>query len=218
MYIKKIYYLHNCWPFKPCNPFRIRYIPLSSLKSDFYARSSLNLVNSDICDFEEKRFGGEGTASGRVLPMSGGATKLVLQTLDGLAKVLGRADQRPEAHQTGARGEEAAYFYLREQGYTIVARNYRSPRRKGELDLVGWTKDSAGDILSFIEVKTRSARGIATAEQSVDFDKQRELRAMAADYLRKLKQQPRYRFDVVSVYSGSGTADITLFKDAFPLA
>lgn len=148
--------------------------------------------------------------------MSGIATRLVVKALDGAARLIGRSADRPASHQVGAQGEEAAYFYLRQNGYTIVARNYRSPRRKGEIDLVGWARDSAGEVLCFIEVKTRSSRGIATAEQSVDFDKQRELRAMAADYLRKLKQQPRYRFDVVSIYFEPGKpADITLFKDAF---
>lgn len=153
--------------------------------------------------------------------MSGLGTKLALRTLDSVAKIFARKDPRPGAHQTGALGEEAAYFFLRKNGYTIVARNYRSPRRRGEIDLIGWTKDSGGDVLCFIEVKTRSARDFQPAETAVDLDKQRELRAMAADYLRKLSSKaprPRYRFDVVSVYLGSGAADITLFKDAFPLA
>jgi putative endonuclease len=45
------------------------------------------------------------------------------------------------AHQrTGRRGEEDAYFYLRRRGYTIIARNYRSPHHRGELDLVGWER------------------------------------------------------------------------------
>jgi putative endonuclease len=153
--------------------------------------------------------------------MSGLGTKLALRTLDSVAKIFGRKDPRPEAHQTGAHGEEAAYFYVRQQGYTIVARNYRSPRRRGEIDLIGWTKDSGGDVLCFIEVKTQTSQSFKRAEAEVDLDKQRELRAMAADYLRKLSSkapQPRYRFDVVSVYLGSGAEDITLFKDAFPLA
>jgi putative endonuclease len=136
--------------------------------------------------------------------------------LDSAARALGRAAERPAAHEVGVRGEEAAYFYLRERGYTVVARNYRSPRRKGEVDLIGWAKDPAGDVLCFVEVKTRSSKGIKPAEQYVDFDKQRELRSMAADYLRKLKQRPRYRFDVVSIYFEPGKpADIALFQDAF---
>jgi putative endonuclease len=47
------------------------------------------------------------------------------------------------AHQrTGRRGEGDAYFYLRRRNYTIIARNYRSPHNRGELDLVGWDRTS----------------------------------------------------------------------------
>jgi len=41
-------------------------------------------------------------------------------------------------------GEEEAYFYLRKLGYVMVARNYRSARRQGEIDLIGW--ESADEI------------------------------------------------------------------------
>ncbi|MCU1296428.1 MAG: hypothetical protein JWO91_706 [Acidobacteriaceae bacterium] len=34
-------------------------------------------------------------------------------------------------------GEEDAYFYLRRQGYLMVARNFRSSLRRGEIDLIG---------------------------------------------------------------------------------
>jgi hypothetical protein len=33
--------------------------------------------------------------------------------------------------RTGQRGEEDAYFYLRKLGYVMVARNFRSPNRRG---------------------------------------------------------------------------------------
>lgn len=154
--------------------------------------------------------------------MKGTATKLALNVLDGAARVLGRASKRDAKHDVGVRGEEAAYFYLREQGYTVVARNYRSPRRKGEIDLIAWAKDAAGEVLCFVEVKTRSERGIKPAEQYVDYEKQRELRAMAAEYMRKLsskKAPPRYRFDIVSIYFDvAKRPDVTLFRDAFPIS
>ena len=57
---------------------------------------------------------------------------------------------------TGRRGEEEAYFHLRQLGYVMVARNYRSARSRSELDLVAW--DDA--TLCFIEVKTRTTRAI----------------------------------------------------------
>lgn len=105
-----------------------------------------------------------------------------------------------------------AYVHLRRQGYTMVARNWRAPGRRGELDLVGWD----GDTLCFVEVKTRTSHQVATAEAAVDRDKKRELLGMSALYLRRLRPRPSYRFDVVSVYLIPGEApQIELFKDAF---
>ena len=71
---------------------------------------------------------------------------------------------------TGRRGEEAAYFYLRRLGYMMVARNFRTPRRRGEIDLIGWHKD----ILCFVEVKTRTTHEVKPAEAAVDRDKRRD--------------------------------------------
>ncbi|MGZ4871935.1 MAG: YraN family protein, partial [Candidatus Angelobacter sp.] len=69
--------------------------------------------------------------------MSGTLTRLTLRALDSVARLLPRKDSTPQHLHTGRRGEEAAYFYLREQGYVIIARNYRGPRSRSELDLVG---------------------------------------------------------------------------------
>ena len=49
-------------------------------------------------------------------------------------------------------GEMEAYFYLRSLGYRIVAKNYRSARDHGEIDLIGWDEG----VLCFVEVKTHS--------------------------------------------------------------
>ena len=96
----------------------------------------------------------------------------------------------------------------------MVARNWRSPHHKGELDLIGWE----GDVLCFIEVKTRSRSDFIPAEAAVDHEKQRALAAIARDYLRRLPSQPPTRFDVVSVYCENKSTDITLFKGAFSLS
>lgn len=104
-------------------------------------------------------------------------------------------------HRTGRRGEEAAYFYLRRRGYVIVARNFRTPRHHGEIDLIGWDKD----VLCFIEVKTRTTRDVKPAQAAVDREKRRAIRRVARDYLRSLPEQkfpqaPPWRFDLVTVY------------------
>jgi len=149
-------------------------------------------------------------------------TKYALAALDSASVLIGRdnPEQLPEHILTGRAGEEAAYFYLRQRGYVIVARNFRSPRSKGEIDLVGWD----GDVLCFIEVKTRSTREIKPAEAAVDDKKKSELRDVARHFLRKLTaarkaDAPTARGDIVSVYCESeGThPQITLFKNAFAL-
>jgi putative endonuclease len=145
---------------------------------------------------------------------SGKVTRFVIRVLDRAARHLPPKDSIPAHLRTGRRGEEEAFFYLRQLGYVIIARNYRSPRCRSELDLVGWD----GQMLCFIEVKTRTTRDIQPAEVAVDPEKQRDLSRVAREFLLKLKTDPSFRFDIVSVYfeSGKDTA-IELFRDAFPL-
>ena len=118
--------------------------------------------------------------------------------------------------RTGRRGEEDAYFYLRRLGYVMVARNFRAPNRRGEIDLIGWQQDT----LCFVEVKTRTTRDVKPAEAAVDRDKRRELFAVAREYLRHLPPSCQWRFDVVSVYydQQSGQPQIELFRNISPLA
>ncbi len=138
-------------------------------------------------------------------------TRLTLRALDSVARIF-PARQTPDHLLTGRRGEEEAYFHLRQLGYVMVARNYRSPRSRSELDLVGWDRDT----LCFIEVKTRTTRAVRPAEAAVDPEKQRDLNSVAREFLRKVKGDPPYRFDIVSVYLEPGAEpDITLFRDAF---
>lgn len=139
-------------------------------------------------------------------------TQAVVRALDNAARVLGRGDARAPHLATGTRGEEAAYFHLRKLGYTIVARNWRSPKRRGEIDLIGWHDE----VLCFVEVKTRTSRGMVPAEAAVDIEKQDDLRKVAKEYLVRAKDVASHRFDVVSVYFEDGkAAEITVIRDAF---
>ena len=145
--------------------------------------------------------------------MSGRLTRAAVRALDRLLP----ASKKAEHLQTGAKGEEEAYFYLRRLGYVMVARNWRSPRRRGELDLVGWD----GDTLCFVEVKTRTTMDVKPAEAAVDADKRRDLSAVAREFLRRFPQRPPLRFDIISIYYFDGSAErpqVTLFKDCFPLS
>jgi putative endonuclease len=151
--------------------------------------------------------------------MKGRLTKLALRAADAVLRsrsAKGDPAEEPAHLARGREGEEAAYFYLREQGYVIVARNFRSQRCRGEIDLIGWD----GDVLCFIEVKTRTGHTLVPAELAVDGPKRGMLRAAARDYLHRMKTAPAVRFDVISLYFHRQTAlpEITLFKNAFPMA
>ncbi|MCW5550108.1 MAG: YraN family protein [Opitutaceae bacterium] len=103
--------------------------------------------------------------------------------------------RRPDA---GTRGEALAADFLRgERGFTVVARNWRNPRdRRDEIDLV--CRD--GDILVFVEVKTRSADALVPGVYAVNRRKRRVLLRACTAYLRQLRPAPRtFRFDVVEV-------------------
>lgn len=121
--------------------------------------------------------------------------------------------RRPAHLELGRRGEEAAYFYLRRRGYTVVARGWRNAKVRGDLDLVAWEDDT----LCFIEVKTRTSRNVATAESAVDDDKTRVLRRIARQYLHALPVAPgQVRFDVLSIYfEAQKPADYQHFRGAF---
>jgi putative endonuclease len=99
----------------------------------------------------------------------------------------------------GRAGEQLALEHLERLGYALVARNHRT--RHGELDLV--VHDPAGGTLVFVEVKARRAswRG-AEPWEALHASKRRQVRAMAAAYLREAEDRPRVssvRFDAVGV-------------------
>jgi putative endonuclease len=143
-------------------------------------------------------------------------TQATVQLLDRLAAATLSPDGKPEHQRTGRRGEEEAYFFLRTLGSVMVARNYRSLRRRGEIDLIGWD----GDVLCFVELKTRRSHHVKPAQAAVDREKQRDLCGVAREYLRRLPSDVQRRFDVVSVYYENSPVPprIELFKNAFPVA
>jgi putative endonuclease len=145
--------------------------------------------------------------------VSGQATRAVLRFLVWLAEHTLPAEKIAAHHRTGRRGEEAAYFHLRKLGYTMVARNFRSPRCRGEIDLIGWDDD----VLCFVEVKTRTTRDVKPGEAAVDRHKRRQVAAVVRDYLRRFPPSCQWRFDVVSVYyleSRASQPQIEVFRNS----
>ncbi len=115
----------------------------------------------------------------------------------------------------GDQGESDAYFYLQNLGYRFVATNFRLPTSRGEIDLIGWD----GDVLCFVEVKTRTDDSFAPPSAAVNAEKQRHILSVAKRYLHRLPggRPLRCRFDVVGVVPATdgGRPGLTLHRGAF---
>jgi len=105
----------------------------------------------------------------------------------------------------GDESEDRACDYLKQEGYMIVARNWRT--RAGEVDIIA--RD--GDVLVFVEVKARSGNGFGGPEAAVGLAKQRRLIAAARTFLEETQCELSSRFDVVAIRPGH----IRLHQDAF---
>lgn len=96
--------------------------------------------------------------------------------------------------ETGKLGEELAALMLEEKGYEILERNYRC--RFGEIDIIARKRD----ILTFVEVKTRSGDAYGTAAEAVTWTKQQKIRQTALQYLNEYRKMfVGVEFQVVEV-------------------
>ncbi len=113
-----------------------------------------------------------------------------------LYRAADRLRQRRYADNHGRLGEDLAHRFLRAQGCTVVARNYRMLSGRGEIDLVVWD----GARLAFVEVKTRATDEFGPPEGAVDAEKRERLQIAARDYARRAEIAWRVsRFDIVSI-------------------
>lgn len=113
--------------------------------------------------------------------------------------------------QTGRNGEDAAIKLLRQQGYRIRCQNWR--HKNLEVDIIA----EDGDILVFVEVKTRASHAYGMPYEFVDAVKQARLMRAANQYIAANRYGGEIRFDVVSIlYSERNkTYNTRLIKDAF---
>lgn len=79
--------------------------------------------------------------------------------------------------EVGAWGEAIAAKRLAEQGYTVLARNWR--KGHGELDIIA---ERAG-VITFVEVRTRRSDAFGTPEESITPRKRAKLIETAQAYL-----------------------------------
>ena len=111
----------------------------------------------------------------------------------------------------GRLGERIACRFLLRQGFDVIARRYRG--RGGEIDLIAFE----GPLLVFIEVKTRGSRDFGDPSEFVDWEKQRSLKAAAAELIARSDLGGlAFRFDIVAVVApATEQEEISLFRNAF---
>jgi putative endonuclease len=101
--------------------------------------------------------------------------------------------------------------YLSRRKYRILARNYRRPL--GEIDLIA----ADGDVVVFIEVKTRRGDEHADARDAVRPSKWRRIHRAARCFLSEHRaQHAPCRFDVVTiVWPAGGSPRVEHEVDAY---
>ena len=125
---------------------------------------------------------------------------------------LGKGEQRLTPKAIGDLGERMAAEWLWASGRKVLYRNFRAPEG-GEVDIVA----REGDVLCFIEVKTRTQKGYGRPLDAVDLDKQKLIDRGATEWLRLLGTRDLpWRFDVMEVILQEGERpEFTYIKDAF---
>ena len=99
----------------------------------------------------------------------------------------------------GDRGEQLAADHLARAGWRVLARNFRIGRK--EIDLVA----RRGEVVAFVEVKTRGGLGYGHPLEAVTWKKRREIQQVAAGWIERFGQDGDvYRFDAVSVLVPAG--------------
>jgi putative endonuclease len=115
-----------------------------------------------------------------------------------------------QRRKLGDAGEAAAAEHLAKAGYRLVARNHRCPR--GEVDLIV----EQGDLIIFVEVRTRETAAFGSPEETVGAKKQRRVVLAARDFLARRRGPPRgVRFDVISIVDSPGGIELTHYPNAF---
>lgn len=99
----------------------------------------------------------------------------------------------------GKKGERVAVQLLKAKQMSIRELNFRCHLGDvvGEVDIIAEDK---GDVIVFVEVKTRSNENYGSPEEAVGYSKQKKLVQLAMYYLQKEQLEDRLcRFDVISI-------------------
>ena len=114
-------------------------------------------------------------------------------------------------HTKGKLAEDIAYQYLKQQGLTLLAKNYRSTR--GEIDLI--MRDE--EVTVFVEVRSRKNNRHMHTVETIDSGKRAHIIGASQEYLQNHNRSNKdiCRFDIVLLTGEPDSADIEWIKNAF---
>ena len=117
-----------------------------------------------------------------------------------------------DPQQLGRHGEDLAAGFLRRDGWSILARNWRFHHK--EIDLVA----EKGGVVAFVEVKARSAGGLGHPLDALTHRKRRDLATAARGWIaRHGRPGCDYRFDAVWVVRDGTRVSVRHVEDAWRL-
>ncbi|MBO7218209.1 MAG: YraN family protein [Clostridia bacterium] len=116
--------------------------------------------------------------------------------------------------EIGRLGENLVADWLKKQGFIIVKRNYFS--KYGEIDICAEKKE----YIIFVEVKTREKDSPITPRGAVSRNKMKKIVLTAKQYLKKLRVDRPFRFDIAEVeylvsVDGEFVTTLNYIKNAF---
>ena len=111
-------------------------------------------------------------------------------------------------NELGKWGEDLAAEYLERKGYTIIERDWKSGRR--DLDIIA----QDGEVIVFVEVKTRRNSLYGQPEEAVDYHKLHSLQQAISHYVKFRNIRQEIRFDIISIVGTTDTEpDIQHIQD-----
>mgnify|MGYP001819661610 CR=1 FL=1 len=117
-----------------------------------------------------------------------------------------------DPRELGRKGEDVAARFLEARGWRILGRNVRLGRR--EVDVIA----TRGQVLAFVEVKSRSGEGYGDPLEAITEKKRQEIARAAAGWLRE--HAPVHigtiRFDAIGIrWPRNGPLVIRHVQDAW---
>lgn len=117
-------------------------------------------------------------------------------------------DKKSQSYLFGEFAEELVSQEYLKKGYTILERRFRMG--KTEIDLIAQKED----LIVIIEVKARSGND-EDAISTVTKDKRKRMVRAADSFIKNLKGQYEYRFDIATLTGTQENNVIDIFEDAF---